>query len=142
MPTTAAMLKSDHDQHMCHQCAPHIRPIFHEIHRHHLHDPQSKYLAKVLASVPMMRPRLSRAAATPYGSSQRSLKADLKAKSHRRVSEKCFERLKYDAAICRWIYNIVLTFQHCARPSMGRQARMIWIRSMRAVRVAESDVHM
>lgn len=50
-------------------------------------------LAVVLASVPMMRPLLGRSAKTQYGSSQSPVKASLKPKSPRRVSDNGFERL-------------------------------------------------
>ncbi|KAF3036126.1 hypothetical protein E8E11_002312 [Didymella keratinophila] len=58
-------------------------------------------LAVVLASVPMMRPLLGRAATTPYGSSQRPVKAASKPMSPRRVSDNGFERLDDDAGNLR-----------------------------------------
>ena len=53
-------------------------------------------LAVVLASVPMMRPLLSRSAATPYGPSQRPVNTDHKCAGPKGMSDDGFERLEED----------------------------------------------
>lgn len=58
-------------------------------------------LAVVLASVPMMRPLLGQSAATPYGSSQRPVKAASKTMSPGRLSDNGFERLDDNAGNLR-----------------------------------------